>query len=160
MPVLVVVAVSCGLHVPLKVWCKSVLMEHRGTWGAGCPPCTSSTSCIHIETAQPCSPKILLYTSLCPAHSNQDAWTALVRTQDLTPPVLTIVDAPPPDFDSFFVVAHLDEPGTLYAALLLSSQTAQVTGSAACPPVLQVGRTRAVCTYYSAGTSHKWCSPC
>jgi hypothetical protein len=64
---------------------------------------------------------------------------AFVRTQDLAPPILTIVDTPPPDFDSFSVTAHLDEPGTLYATLLLHSQAAQVTGNAVCPPSFQVG---------------------
>lgn len=72
-----------------------------------------------------------------PCHSNQDAWTALVRTQDLSPPVLTVVDTPPPDFDSFWVTAHLDEPGALYAALVPSSAANQ--GSAtSCPPTFQV----------------------
>lgn len=62
-----------------------------------------------------------------------------MRTQDLSPPVLTIVDKPPPDFDSFSVIAQLDEPGTVYAALLLSSNANQVTAIAKCPPVIQVG---------------------
>lgn len=70
--------------------------------------------------------------------SNQDAWTAHVRTQDLAPPVLSIVDTPPPDFDDFSIIAQLDEPGTVYAALVLRSSAAQVTAVAKCPPELQV----------------------
>lgn len=64
-----------------------------------------------------------------------------MRTQDLSPPVLTIMDTPPPDFDSFTVIAQLDEPGTLYAALVLSSQASQVTATVGCPPAFQVRRT-------------------
>lgn len=52
--------------------------------------------------------------------------------------MLTVVETPPPDFDSFWVTAHLDEPGTMFAALVLSSQAAQVTATASCPPTFQV----------------------
>lgn len=83
--------------------------------------------------------------SLACVCSNQDAWTAFVRTQDLAPPVLTIVDKPAPDFDSFSVIAQLDEPGTVYAALLLSSNTNQVTAIAKCPLVIQVGKHILLC---------------
>lgn len=76
--------------------------------------------------------------SLTCSHSNQDAWSALIRTQDLTPPVLTITDTPPPDFDSFYVIGHLDEAGTVYATLILSSEASTVTAAAACPPTFQV----------------------
>lgn len=70
--------------------------------------------------------------------SNKGVWTAMVRTQDLTPPVLTVVDTPPPDFDKFSVVVQLDEPGTIYGGLLLATNQAQVSATVACEPVFTV----------------------
>lgn len=70
--------------------------------------------------------------------SNQVVWTALVHTQDFTPPLLTVLDRSPPEFDSFNVTVQLNEAGTIYAGLLLSSNAAAVTAAASCPPVFQV----------------------
>jgi hypothetical protein len=67
-------------------------------------------------------------------HGNQDTLSALVRTQDLTPPVLTVVETPPPDFNKFSVSVQLNEPGTVYAGLLLASNQGAVTATATCPP--------------------------
>eukprot|EP00775_Hariotina_reticulata_P010661 gene10661-10820_t len=70
-------------------------------------------------------------------YNNQVVWSALVHTQDLTPPLLTVVDRSAPEFDSFNVTVQLNEAGTIYAGLLLSSNAAAVTAPAACPPVFQ-----------------------
>lgn len=70
--------------------------------------------------------------------SNKAVWSAMVRTQDLTPPVLTVVDTPPPDFDKISVLVQLDEPGTIYGGLLLSANQQQVSASVACEPVFTV----------------------
>ena len=75
----------------------------------------------------------------CPSCSNQDRWSALVRTKDVTPPVLTIVDKPPPGFTSFSLVVALDEPGTIYGAVLLTSQAEQVEATPTCAPDWKVG---------------------
>ncbi len=72
---------------------------------------------------------------------HQDAWTALVRTQDMTPPWLRLVDAPPPRFTGFDLVATLDEAGTVYAGLALAGAGGGAAGPstpAACPPVFAV----------------------
>lgn len=71
-------------------------------------------------------------------HGNEDIFSALVRTQDLTPPVLTVVDTPPPDFNKFAVSVALNEPGTVYAGLLLASNQGAVTATASCPPQFTV----------------------
>lgn len=62
----------------------------------------------------------------------------MVCTQDLTPPVLTVVETPPPDFDRFTVRVRLNEPGTIYGGLLLSADQAQVSATAACEPLFAV----------------------
>ncbi|WIA19460.1 hypothetical protein OEZ85_004074 [Tetradesmus obliquus] len=67
-------------------------------------------------------------------YGNEDTLSALVRTQDLMPPVLTVVDTPPPDFNKFSVSVQLNEPGTVYAGLLLASDQGAVTATARCPP--------------------------
>jgi hypothetical protein len=78
---------------------------------------------------------MMVHTDL---HSNEDTWSALVRTQDLTPPVLTVVETPPPDFNKFSVSVKLNEPGTLYAGLLLAADQGAVAASATCPPEFTV----------------------
>lgn len=72
-------------------------------------------------------------------YGNEDTLSALVRTQDLMPPVLTVVDTPPPDFNKFSVSVQLNEPGTVYAGLLLASDQGAVTATARCPPEFTVG---------------------
>lgn len=66
---------------------------------------------------------------------------ALVRTQDLTPPVLTVVDKPPEGFTNFSVVVSINEAGTIYAGLTLASSynSGEVTANVSCPPGFQVG---------------------
>lgn len=49
-------------------------------------------------------------------------WSARVRTQDLTPPTFTVVDAPSPGFTSFGLVVTLNEAGTIFASLSLASE--------------------------------------
>lgn len=71
-------------------------------------------------------------------HSNEVVLSALARTQDLTPPVLTVVSLPPPDFNKFSVVVRLNEPDQLYAGLLLSTDQGAVSVDASCPPVFKV----------------------
>lgn len=79
---------------------------------------------------------------LPPPCSNQAAWEATARTQDLTPPVLQVVSRPPPDFDSAELAVTLDEPGVLFHVLLLGGSgsgngSSADEATAACPPVLQ-----------------------
>jgi hypothetical protein len=70
------------------------------------------------------------------ASGQEGAVTAYVRTQDLKPPLLTLVEVPPPDFTSFQLVVALNEIGTIFAGLHLAS--AAVTASPACPPAFTV----------------------
>lgn len=76
----------------------------------------------------------------CSSRSNEGIWSALVHTQDMTPPVLTVVSAPPPDFASFAVTLRLNEPGAIHAGLLPAST--EDAGNAAptprCPPDFEV----------------------
>lgn len=62
-----------------------------------------------------------------------------MRTQDLTPPTLSVVDAPPPGLTDFTVVVQLDEPGEVFAAWWLASDDGAVGANATCPPAFQVG---------------------
>ncbi|KAI8463288.1 MAG: hypothetical protein J3K34DRAFT_496093 [Monoraphidium minutum] len=70
---------------------------------------------------------------------NQGAWSALVHTQDLTPPDLRVVTpVPPPSFTAFTVPLELDEPATIYAALVLAADAAAAAAAQpACPPSFQ-----------------------
>lgn len=68
---------------------------------------------------------------------NQAAWVSLVRTQDLTPPTLTVLTSPPAGFTSFQLNVALNEPGVVFAGLSLASGTPS-GDSAACPPVFSV----------------------
>ncbi len=61
-----------------------------------------------------------------------------MKTQDLTPPVLTVVALPPPTESSLSAVVQLDEPGTIHVGLWLASSDAQVTKNASCPPTFTV----------------------
>lgn len=87
---------------------------------------------------------VLLVTSDLAGH--HAAWAAVVHTQDLTPPQLSVQQTPPPSFTSFGLVAGLNEPGTVYALLAPASAAAPAT--AACPPPSMV---RECC--WGAGTS-------
>lgn len=80
--------------------------------------------------------RVMVVTTDLAGH--QGAWSALVHTQDLTPPVLTVVDLPAPGFTSFDVVVALDEPGVVFVGLSLATQPAAAT-QPACPPSFQVG---------------------
>jgi len=66
----------------------------------------------------------------------QDGWSALVRTQDLTPPRLKVVEAPPPEFTSFDLIVALNEPGMVFASLQLAAEQTNVGALpvAQCPP--------------------------
>ena len=66
------------------------------------------------------------------------AWSALVHTQDLTPPSLRILAAPLAGFTFFQVSVSLDEPGVMYAGLSLAADAALAVSSPACPPSFPV----------------------
>lgn len=82
----------------------------------------------------------------------QQLYTAIARTQDLTPPLLSIIATPDPDFTSFSLSVKLNEEGTIYALLFLAAAAADVAAAATpgAPPVAQVagcsgGRCSCVC---------------
>jgi hypothetical protein len=66
----------------------------------------------------------------------EGTFAAFVRTQDLTPPALTVLDAPPPDFTAFQLVVTLNEAGTVFAGLHVAD--INVSAAAACPPSFAV----------------------
>jgi hypothetical protein len=83
--------------------------------------------------------RVLVVTSDTTGH--QAGYSALVRTQDLTPPELTVVDTPPPGFTAFQLVVALDEQGVVFAGLSLASDTTG-TLQPACPPSFSVSLVR------------------
>lgn len=95
--------------------------------------------------------RVTLVTSDLAGHAA--AWGALVRTQDLTPPVLTVLEQPPPRFTAFEVTVALNEPGTIYAGLEVEGATSGPPAPG-CPPTFQVRRG---CT---DGAHAAACGPC
>ncbi|GBF99606.1 hypothetical protein Rsub_12070 [Raphidocelis subcapitata] len=63
-------------------------------------------------------------------------WDALLRTQDASPPALSLLDSPPPGFTAFDLAVSLNEPGLVYAALHLAGGEGPVP-TPACPPTFQ-----------------------
>ena len=70
---------------------------------------------------------------------HQAEWAALVHTQDLTPPLLTVQTQPPPGFTAFDLGVVLNEAGTVYALLLRAGAAGPILPQASCPPAKQVG---------------------
>lgn len=63
-----------------------------------------------------------------------------MRTQDTTPPTLTLEDIPTPGLTNFSLVVSLSEPGTIYGAVMFTNKADTVTAAPACPPSWQVRR--------------------
>lgn len=114
---------------------------HAGVVHRECFPVqriTSTSASVVQGLADDTHYSVLLVTRDLAGHTA--AWSALVRTQDLTPPVLSAQQAPAPGFTSFNVAVGLDEPGTAYA--ILAPAAAAAPQRAACPPPSLVGGTR------------------